>query len=168
MIDSVEIPAHDEWDALGIRPSADEPWKQNSNHQSTAGAVKRCTTLNPEHLSGLNDLIHFVQNHPKEAYPRRNIERLIGSQRSPGLDARITQEALENTVRCCADEGLLSALKQENLDAFVFPNVHDFLSTCAARAGSSVFAVPLGFPLQGIEVKNTFECDQIDIAPNIP
>lgn len=165
VIDNVEIPAQDEWNAWDSRER-----KRILEAEFKSSINRWCGELthNPENISGLNDLIQFVEHNPKEAYPRRNIERLLESQKSPGIDAPITQQALEKMLRCCADEGLLSALKQNNLDALVFPNVADLPSTCAARAGLPIFAVPLGFYPQGTEVKNTSQGDQIDVAPNIP
>ncbi|KAI7784840.1 hypothetical protein LA080_009159 [Diaporthe eres] len=132
VIDNVDIPAQDEWNAWDPRE------RRRALEAEFKSSINRwCGELthNPENISDLDDLIQFVQQHPKEAYPRRNIERLLESQNSPGTDAPITREALEKMLRCCADEGLLPALKQDNLDALVFPNVADLPSTCAARAG---------------------------------
>lgn len=165
VIDNVEIPSQDEWDAWDPRER-----KRALEAEFKSSINRWCGELthNPENISGLDDLIQFVQHHPKEACPRRNIERLLESQKSPGIDAPITQQALEKMLRCCADDGLLSALKQNNLDALVFPNIADLPSTCAARAGFPIFAVPLGFYPRGTEAKNTSQGDQVDIAPNIP
>ncbi|KAK4222133.1 amidase signature domain-containing protein [Podospora fimiseda] len=112
---------------------------------------------NPQGIKSLDDLIDFIKKDPREIFPERNIERLLGAQESPGVDALITQNALKKMLRCCADEGILAALKRDKLDALVFPN----------EAGFPVFAVPLGFYPPGTAVKKT-KGEQIDIAPNIP
>jgi len=63
-------------------------------------------------------------------------------------------------LRCCADEGILATLKQNNLDALVFPNEYDLPSTYAARAGFLNFAVPLEFYPEGTATKMTKgDCD---------
>lgn len=165
VIDDVEIPSQDEWDAW------DSSERRRALEAEFKSSINRwCGELveNPEQIADLDGLIKFVQDHPKEAYPRRNIERLLGSKNSPGVDAPITQDALKKMLRCCADEGLLAAISANNLDALVFPNVYDLPSTCAARAGFPVFAVPLGFYPQGTKVEKTPQGDQVDVAPNVP
>lgn len=164
VVDDVEIPSQDEWDAW------DSAERRRALEAEFKASIDRwCGSLvtNPQGIKTLDDLIDFVKKDPREAFPEHNIERLLGAQESPGVDADITKQALKKMLRCCADEGILAALKRDNLDALIFPNEYDLPSTYAARAGFPVFAVPLGFYPHGTAVKKT-KGDQIDIAPNIP
>ncbi|KAH6630995.1 glutamyl-tRNA amidotransferase subunit A [Chaetomium sp. MPI-SDFR-AT-0129] len=164
VVEDVEIPSQDEWDAWNPaerRRALEAEFKASIN--------RWCGSLvtNPQGIKTLDDLIDFVKEDPREAFPERNIERLLGAQASPGVDAGVTKNALKKLLRCCADEGISAALKRNNLDALVFPNEDVLPSTYAARAGFPVFAIPLGFYPSGTAIKKT-EGDQIDIAPNIP
>ncbi|KAK5652961.1 hypothetical protein OQA88_9440 [Cercophora sp. LCS_1] len=161
VVDNVEIPSQHEWDAWD---SMERRRALDAEFKASIGRWCGSLVANPHRISDMDHLIDFIEKDPREAFPQRNIERLLQAQDSPGL---ITQNALKKMLRCCADEGIVAALKQDNLDALVFPDEYSLPSTCAARAGFPIFAVPLGFYPAGTAVKKT-KGDQIDIAPNVP
>jgi len=164
VVESVDIPSQQEWDAWHPRERS-----RALNAEFKASINRWCASLvsNPQDIQNLDDLIDFVKSDPGEAFPQRNVERLLAAQESPGIGAPVTQDALKKMLRCCADEGILSALRRDDLDALVFPTEYCIPSTYAARAGFPVFAVPLGFYSEGTAVQKT-KGDQIDVAPGIP
>ncbi|KAK7423034.1 hypothetical protein QQX98_001324 [Neonectria punicea] len=129
-----------------------------------------CSELveNPHDIKSVHDIIEFTHSEPKELYPERNVDRLVSSRDSPGVDAPVTQQALAKMLRISAQDGILGALSDYELDALVFPNDYGRPSTFAARAGMPVLALPLGFYPDGTRTRKTKVGDQIDIAPNVP
>ncbi|KAG5804317.1 hypothetical protein H9Q74_005164 [Fusarium xylarioides] len=165
VIDNVKFRSEKEWDAWD-----NQERKRALEAEFKSSIARWCSelTVNPNGINSVDDIIEFTKSHPKELYPERNVDRLLSSRDSPGIDDPITQQSLTKMLRLCADDGILGALADYKLDALVFPNDYNRPSTFAARAGMPVMALPLGFFPPQTPIKKTKTGHQVDVAPNVP
>jgi amidase len=165
IVSDVKFRSEKEWDAWDASER-----KRPLDAEFKASISRWCRDLveNPNNITSVEDIIQFIKADPREEYPERNVERLIGSKESPGIDAPVSRKALEKMLRCCGDDGILGALEDYKLDALVFLNNRDRASIFAARAGLPIFALPLGFYPEGTRIKKSKWGDLVDVAPNVP
>ncbi|KAI0192132.1 putative amidase [Astrocystis sublimbata] len=124
---------------------------------------------NPQHLTGLDDIIQLSQRDPREGYPSRGIDIFETAQRID-LDGQDYKEALERNVYFAGVGGLPGLLETYNLDMIAVPAMQGPSVTFAARAGAPAIVVPLG----RYSDKATLKCltsgpdHYVDVAPNVP
>ncbi|KAI1368528.1 glutamyl-tRNA amidotransferase subunit A [Xylaria arbuscula] len=165
IVDNVKFRSEAEW-----RDWDSSDRKRPLEAEFKASIERWCKTLvsNPHNITNVADIIQFIEREPRELYSERDIERLISSRDSPGIDAEVTKAALDKMLKCSGKDGILGALEDYDIDALVFPNEYNLPSTFAARAGMPVFALPLGFYPEGTQPQDTKVGHQVEVAPNIP
>ncbi|KAI1087071.1 glutamyl-tRNA amidotransferase subunit A [Rostrohypoxylon terebratum] len=165
IVHGVKYRSEEEWDAW------DESERKKPMDAEFQSSIRRwCSELteNPQNITSVDDIIEFTKETKEEEFPQRNIERFLGAQKSPGIDAPETQVALKKMLRCCGEDGILGALKDYKLDGLVFPNTPSRTSTFAARIGLPIVAVPLGFYPKGTQTRQTDWGNLTDVAANVP
>lgn len=173
VVDNVQFRSQDEWNSLSS-PMRGIPGSGPLEAEFKASLARWCSmlTANPHDIRSLDDLIDFTcRTHAvQEEYPKRDVGRLVNSQRSPGINAPIVQESLHALLRIAGDEGILSALHDYQVDVLVFPNISNIsASSMAATAGFPVFALPLGHYPEGAPTYTSgVEGELVDIDKGIP
>lgn len=165
IVHGVKYRSEKEWDAW------DESERKKPMDAEFQSSIQRwCSELteNPQNITSVDDIIEFTKETKEEKFPKRNIERFLGAQHSPGIDSPETQAALKKMLRCCGEDGILGALKDYNLDGLVFPNTINRTSTFAARVGLPIVALPLGFYPKDTQTRQTEWGNLTDIAANVP
>ncbi|KAI1456088.1 glutamyl-tRNA amidotransferase subunit A [Annulohypoxylon moriforme] len=165
IVHDIEYRSEQEWDAW------DESERKKPMDAEFKSSIKRwCDELvdNPNNITSIDDIIEFTKKTKEEEYPERNIDRFLGAQQSPGVDARDTKEALEKMLRCCGKDGIIGALDDYKLDALVFSNALGRTATFAARVGLPILAMPLGFYPEDTETQRTKVGNLTDIAAHVP
>ncbi|KAI0506424.1 glutamyl-tRNA amidotransferase subunit A [Xylaria bambusicola] len=165
VVDNVKFRSEHEWMDWDLSER-----KRPLEAEFKASIERWCGALvkNPHNITNVADIIQFIESEPRELSSERDVGRLISSRDSPGIDAEVTQAALEKMLRCSGKDGILGALEDYNVDALVFPNEYNLPSTFAARAGMPVFALPLGFYPEGTQSQETEVGHQVEVAPNVP
>ncbi|KAJ4347578.1 hypothetical protein N0V95_005315 [Ascochyta clinopodiicola] len=120
---------------------------------------------NPQGVNNLHDLIDFTETCAGEEYPTRNV---AGFEQAQATDP----ESALYTAMLKKDEkfaGYLEmALDCYGCDVLVIPSLSVTLQTFAAKAGSPVLSVPMGYYPEDAPVDTDLKNGLISTAPGIP
>ena len=170
VVDNVKFRSQGEWNLIDPWP----PATVSLEAEFKASLARWCSMLinNPQGIRTVDDLIDFTcrTNAAQEEYPKRDVGRLLNAQKSPGVNAPVTQESLRRMLRCSGDEGILGALKDYKVDTLVFPHLANLAATAmAAGVGLPIFALPLGHYPKGTPTYMNGVADELrEIDEGIP
>jgi amidase len=122
---------------------------------------------NPEDIHTIEDLIKFHENHPKEDFPNRNVDRfkLAASINTSSSEYR----KVESRMGYFSGEGgIEGALKRHKVDVLVVPSIQETILAFSTIAGSPSISVPLGAHPPGTPIEKDSKSDMITLAPGIP
>jgi amidase len=122
---------------------------------------------NPHKLKRLEDVIEVTKRIEAEEYPERDIG---GFERAAKTDPdnELYKSLIVRDNYFIQEGGIAGAIERHNLNVLLMPTASMTMSTFAAKAGSPVMSVPMGFFPDGTKVEHDPRNGFVDVAPNIP
>ncbi|KAF2028393.1 amidase signature enzyme [Setomelanomma holmii] len=122
---------------------------------------------NPHNLRRLEDVIDFTKHSRAEEYPERDMGGFARAAKTDPAD-KPYREMLTRDEYFVGEGGIAGAIDRHNLHVLLMSTASMTMSTFAAKAGSSVMSVPLGFFPPGTKVEHESKNELVNVAPNIP
>ena len=121
---------------------------------------------NPKKLETLTNLIDATKSEAREEYPARGIELW---ERAQKVDPASTEfkYALAKDEYFAREGGIPGIIQDNDLDAIAIPYMVGPAVTFAARGGTPLITVPLGWYPENTEVK-LYQNSTVDVGPNVP
>lgn len=122
---------------------------------------------NPKALKSLRDIMDFTRSFGPEDYPHRNVELM---ERANVTDTRdpFYQRMLAREKYFVNEVGIEDTLRTYDLDLLLLPAASRTVGEFAARAGTPVLNVPMGYYPPGTEVRYDDTGEMVATAPGIP
>jgi amidase len=122
---------------------------------------------NPHKLKRLEDVIEVTKRIEAEKYPERDVG---GFERAAKTDPEdeLYKSMVERDKYFVQEGGIAGAMVRHNLNVLLMPTASMTMSTFAAKAGSPVMSVPMGFFPDGTKVEHDPRNGFVNVAPNIP
>src|SRR5690242_5342118 len=122
---------------------------------------------NPNNILRLEDVIDFTKGSESEDYPKRDIGGFIRASKTNPAE-KLYKEMLRRDKYFVGEGGIAGAVDRHNLNVLLMPASSMTMSTFAAKAGSPVMSVPLGFYPPGTKIEYDPKNGLVNVAPNIP
>lgn len=152
-------------------PAFEHGWTQK-NRLCSYSIISHMTSIylaslahNPDKLRNLDDVVHFIESHENEDFPKYSVDTFRKMAASPhAVDSKEYKNALKTRLYMGAEGGVLGALENHNCDVLVLPTDSD---NPTDLAGYPSINIPLGFGPADISAEYATP-DLVDRGPNVP
>jgi amidase len=148
-------------------PQASKDIIQDTDLKLATNTYLSSLKTNPQNIKGLHDIIDFTKHCKAEEYPQRNVAVLERAQATDPEDG-LYKKILTKDAYFTGEGGLAAALDRHNVDVLLVPSLSVTHQVFAAKAGSPVISVPMGYYPEGTGVERDPKNGFVTVAPGIP